>query len=315
MVDVTEASDSDLRSSMGAFEAALAAQVPELTLAELRRILVMVDGSNQDTLSVELAKGLARNDGDEILLGYAYEGARDPASEAALAERAAGLESAGLRVRVLERPEAPELRSHQLILGMIEREQPQLIVCDAPYLEDFEELGTDSVGSNLDVLMARSPVPLLVVRDPRLEAAACLERIIVPVTPWDAELVQAGAWAERMLTPGGTVRVLAVVDEERLRLAGVPEPFAVDEADEQMLAGLHKPALAGLIAAMQKRASETGHNCRVSVRSGELPAVILRYAESSPGLIVAATPRDPQAPLYQRTQALVRGSRWPVLVV
>jgi nucleotide-binding universal stress UspA family protein len=314
-MDVTQANDRDLRSNMGAFEAALAAQTPEIQPIELRRILLLIDGSNQDELCIGLAKSLLARPEDELLLGYAYEGDRDETREQALRNLASSLQQEGLRARALERAAEAQLRSHQHILGMIDREQPQLVVCEAPYLEDFEALGTDSVGSNLDVLMARSPVPVLVVRDPAVDVQSCLSRVILPVTPWDAELVEAAAWSERILSLGGTLRLLAVVDEDRLRLAGVEEPFAIDEADEEMLAGLHKPALAGLVAAVQKRALEQSHNCRVSVRSGELPAIILRYVETRPGLIVAATPREVQSPLYQRTQALLRGSRWPVLIV
>ncbi|PIE25622.1 MAG: hypothetical protein CSA62_00460 [Planctomycetota bacterium] len=315
MVDVTHASDGDFRTSIAAFEAVVAAKLPELIDAELRRILVMLDGSNQDLLSLGIAKALVRTKGEELVLAHAYEGERQEAKEQVLAERVAAFVAEGIPARAFERRAAPDLRSHQQILGMVEAEQPQLLICDAPYLDDFDELGYDSVGSNLDLLLARSPVPVLVVRDPALDPEDCLERLIVPVTPWDAELVQAGAWAERLLSPGGTVRLLLIVDEERLRQSGVSEPFTIEEADEEMLSGLYQPSLAGLVAAMQKRASDRGHHCRVSLRSGDLPATILEYVEDSPGLIVAATPRDPQAPLYQRTQALVRGSRWPVLVI
>ena len=73
--------------------------------------------------------------------------------------------------------------------------------------------------------------------------------------------------------------------------------------------------IAGLIGALQRKASEAGYGCRVSVRSGEIVEETARLANERDGLIVTASPRKPESTAYQRVQALVRASRNPVLVL
>ncbi|MFG0330204.1 MAG: universal stress protein [Phycisphaerales bacterium] len=313
-MDVTQSDDQDLRESMGRFQAALTAQEPEIVEPKFDRVLLALDGSNQDDTATALAATLARRDEAEIALIYAHEGPRDAAREEYFTDRVAGLERAGLRVNATGGGDDDAAPPYERILEARRSSAAGLIVVCAPYLEDFDELGHDSVGVNLDKLMSHSPVPILVARAPRDDARRSFDHLITPISPFTDEVVQAVAWAMRLADRSGLIRLVAVVDRETVdESRDLIRDF--DDIDEGTLAGLRRPQVAGLIAAAQRRANERGLHCRVSVRSGEAVEEIARLANEENGLIASACPRKPTAAAYQRVQALVRASTNPVLVV
>ncbi|MHC4992661.1 MAG: hypothetical protein ACYTGC_16950 [Planctomycetota bacterium] len=317
-MDLTQADDHDINESLHAFEAAVSARKHELDEIRPRRLLVMLDGLNQDETVLGLGAAIARRHDAELRLGFAYEGGADEQHEAYLVARRDGLREQGLAVDSLP-PEQrePERRPFQLILEAQQTHACDLVAVSAPYLDEFTDLGNESVGTNLDMLMSRSPVPLLVIREPKERPAACLERITLPVTLLDGERTEAASWALGIVASSGIVRVLAVVDREHLEAAGrlIDEPSELQELDVEFLSGLREPALAGLVGALQRRAAEIDVGCRVSVRVGDVVAVVEAESAERDAVIVTACPREPAASAFARVQAVVRGSRQPVLVV
>ena len=83
---------------------------------------------------------------------------------------------------------------------------------------------------------------------------------------------------------------VAVVDAELLDSA---DALLEDLSglDESVLAGLRRPDVAGLIAAVQRNAAERDLGCRVHVRTGEPAAETLAIADAQEGMIVIAWTR------------------------
>lgn len=315
-MDVTHADDSDLNESVSWFEAALAAQEPQLDEPRLERILMVLDGSNQDGTVEGLSTWLARRDDATVVPMDAYAGPLDETRELHLADRAAALIDAGVSVRPLEqRPDSAEdSPPHEQILERCATDRCHLIVICAPYGDEFTVLGSESVGSTLDVLMSRATVPLLVVREPKSDPQRCLQSVLLPLMSESRELIDAAGWALRIVHGDGSVRMLAVVDQQSIESAAdILRDH--DEVDDRLLSGLQRPAVAGLIAAMHRRAQDLGSGSRVSVRSGEVVAETAALANADEGLVVTTCPRDAASVAFQRVQGLLRASRNPVLVV
>lgn len=166
-----------------------------------------------------------------------------------------------------------------------------LVLVITKALEDYAALGSSSLGTTQDILL-----PLNLVTGP------------APVP---------AAWAARLSRPGSELHLLAVADSEvadTIRVA-LREKDRIEDIDEDRLAGLVRPDVAGLVAALQ-RASTTGkYTCRVVVRNGPVAAAVTEYANSGSGLIVTTCTADCTSTGFQRVQAIVRGSRNPVLVI
>jgi nucleotide-binding universal stress UspA family protein len=255
-MDMTDAEDRSLEESIGSFEAALHAIEPEIHTPPLERMLVVLDGSNQDDTVVGLAKTLAERTGARCTVAACHGGPEQADLERNVRDAADSIPNAVAAPRT---EEGSARKPFEQILTLARKDQCQLILLCAPYGEDFEALGAASVGSNLDLLMARAEVPLLVIREPKADPAQCLQHLLVPITPYDPELVDAASWALRLAAPKADIRLLAVVDKELLNAAGgvLKNQRDFDELDERQLAGLNRPKAAGLIAAASACAQAT----------------------------------------------------------
>ncbi len=274
---MNEASDHDLDDSMDRFEAASMASAIDLPPIQCDQILLALDGSNQDQLAREIAEQF----------------------------------QASIKTADLD----GEAHPHRLILE--QGRQCDLVVAPAPFREDFAELGAASIGSNLDRLLCKREFPLLVVRDPDRAVSDLCREIVLPLSFVAEDDSRAAAWAFRALAPDGRLRLLAVVDTDRLirerKIEG--DPRELENLDEAELAGLDQPETAGFIAAVQRRAAEENVGCRVSIRVGSTVPATARFANLQPCLVVVACPRNETDPTYADVHALIRQSLNPVLVV
>ncbi len=217
-MDLTQADDDDFNRSIGRFEAALTAREPDIPEPGVRRLLLAVDGSNQDSTARKLAELLARGRQAPVSVLFAYEGPANPSREDHTNRVVAELQDAGVQARAVPRaPEADPRRSYDRILAAVAEQECDLVVVPAPYLDDFTELGRDSVGTNLDLLMARSSVPLLVVREPNDDPAECFDQVLLPITPYEPPIVPAASWALHLARG---LRIVAVVDRAMIESAG-----------------------------------------------------------------------------------------------
>ncbi|MHC5003537.1 MAG: hypothetical protein ACYTJ0_10470 [Planctomycetota bacterium] len=305
-MDATGASEHDFAESMHAFEAAVSAQAPRLIEPRVERILWAPDGSNQDDTASALAMMMARRLEASITVigaGPVAEARRKVLEELGLAGEAVALADG--------RP------AFEQILEACSARRCGLVVVNAPFGEDFEQLGDGSVGTTLDMLLARRAVPLLVVREAKADPGACLGHVLVPLTLHEPTVSEAASWALRVVDVGGDLRLLAVIDREHVEASveAVETDVDVEELDEPVLAGIRRPEMAGLIGAVQRSAARRGLGCRVSVRVGAAVTRAAELADEREALVVTGCPRDPIATGYQRVQALLRASRNPLLIV
>lgn len=313
-MDLTNADQNDVNENVHAFEAAVSAQKTALTEPTIERLLVAVDGSNQDETTIGLAGAIARSHGAAVRVAYAPEGEAQPGDDL-IDVRVRALKEAGVTAEAIETDHAR--RSFDQILWAADETGAQMIVVDAPYLDDYESLGGASVGTNLQMLMSKSRVPLLVVREPLDDPVECLAHVLLGVTLHRVENRPAAEWSLALLKGGQELRVLAVVDREALHHVELDpgEELDLADTDPEFLAGVRGPNIAGLIAAVQREAVARSLGCRVSVRTGEIVPAMSDFANHITRIVVAACPRDPAHGAYQRVEGLIRASKNPVLVV
>ena len=276
---MNEANDNDIDENMDLFEAASSAHSINLPEISLDHILLAEDGSNQDDLARQIA--------------------------------------VHFQADIVTPDSLSSGQPHRQILSSCHDADCGLIVVPAPFREEFEELGATSIGSNLDRLLAERSTPVLVVRDPEREAKILFQEIILPLSFVAAEDIRAAAWAFRALAPGGRIRLLAIVDTERIIGSRKLEDGALDldDLDEKDLAGLDQPEMAGLVAAVQRHAAKANVGCRVSIRVGATVSATTKFANDQSCLLVITCPPDHTAPCYTNVHSLVRQSLNPVLIV
>lgn len=315
MTDSFKPKDSEITASIHDFEAALTAKRVDLpVLPPLQKILVVVDGLNQSAMVLGLAAELASRHGSALFVGFAYLGPDNSECEQFLTQQIEHLAQQGLNATRVARVHSSE-PAYAQILTLGETLKPDLMIVSAPYAEDFVELGSDSIGVTLDKLMTQAR-PLLVVREPREVPANSLKPVLLPLSVHLQENPDAAAWALRIIAPNGTIRLVAVVDDQVLDAAAdILGEHEAAELDLDHLAGLNRPATAGLIAQMHRHCQQRSLGCRVSVRRGDLVAQVIKLAEEGQRLIVTGCDTDPVSSSFRNVQAIIRCARDPVLVI
>ena len=301
-----EASEFDITENIAAFEAAVSAEHLDIPVPELERVLVAIDQSNQDRTTEDMALAVARRHNTSLDVVYAYEGDTEAGAEAYLRQRVARLRETGIDVNAF--PRLPGKRSYDQILAAQKSRDCNLILVDAPYLDDFEDLGTVSIGANLDMLLHRFKVPLLIVREPEDQPNEEFRTILLPAVFSPQQNVNAAAWAFRLIHEAGTLRIFLIAD-----VGSMTEAY-VDLNDEAMLA-LKEKEQAGFIAAIQKRAAQMGIRCQVKARTGEPVTALREVINEGDCLTTVGHPGICDIGAHQRLLALIRESINPVLVV
>lgn len=301
-----EAVERVVGEHMDAFQEALQERV-DLPIPEVATILVVPDGSHQDDLVLALAPLLARRlDARVVLAGALADGAA-PSARAYLEEVQERLLARDLRTEVAW---AEGEVSFDRILRAREETGADLVVLPAPYLRELETLGEDSVGTNLDVLLNRCPVPILVIRDPAFDAEAVLDTVTLLVFDTDPWSVASAGWALR-LARGARLRTLAFVEEEVVQV--VRETLAhggSDEAARRLARGL-----VPLVSAVLRRCEEEGLGSDADYVVGSLVDLVRERLRGEPTLLVIRGYGARDVPREKVARDLVLQSRVPVLVV
>lgn len=274
--------DDELFEDVGMFEAAVHAKHVDLELPALDKIVLALDGSNQDETARSCATIISKKAGAEV---YQH----------------AGPSEAGQ------------------LLDLCTEQQAQLLVLPVPYGRDITELKSDSLGDIVDRLLTQSRCPVLCVRDVMDEDAvrAALADVILPVTVHDQACVPAAAWAYKLLNKDGQLEMLAVPDrdvleEARKLLGNAIDPLALQK---EALDRAVTHDIAGLIAAVQKRGADDDVDVHVEIMTGRPVHVIIEQANERPRLVVVGTPKDRSEPAFHRASDIILGAKGPVLIV
>ncbi|NNJ27921.1 universal stress protein [Alienimonas chondri] len=187
-----------------------------------RSVLLVLDGSGQDACSKPLAAHLKARFGCELHVADARESDRAETTAVAVAEE--------LRARALPRTDG---ESYEQILAAIERTGCDLAIVPCPFGREPESVGPHSAGLTTDMLLARSPVPLLVVRwpfpvkpffqdkpeegsgeFPAAGGASPFAKIGMTLVGENDAARPAAAWATGLVSSGGGVQLELLLEEE-----------------------------------------------------------------------------------------------------
>lgn len=195
--------DHDVSNFMQMFERAKVGKIAAIQPDPPTSALVCVDGSEQDPISEEITSQIK----SRLPLRLTVIDAR---VDVKTSERA---------VHMAERLQAEtytseETESFDQILDAINGSQAELVILPCPYGRDLNAVGPDSIGTVIDVMLSRSPVPLLVVREAFPAGSKMFTQISLVITGENEAAPLAAAKALSLLQPGGTFTLSLTLEEE-----------------------------------------------------------------------------------------------------
>ncbi|MEL6897960.1 MAG: universal stress protein [Planctomycetota bacterium] len=252
------------------------------------KVLVALDGSPQDEASLAAAAYLATATRTETVIVDARVSDRELPD---ILESAAAEVSGARPISVPARP--PENASggddpaaeavaddppYDRILRTVAQQRPSLLIVPSPFGRDFDSIGTDSIGTVLDVLLRRCRIPMLVIRDPARLLPDAIQRIAMVIGMECDVNGRAAEWAFGMAVPendavqhrSGVFSLHLVIEKEQLEnfraLLGVisPDQEITPDLVQRALAKTHE-TLTGAIA---QTASQHGLEYRLMLQTG-----------------------------------------------
>ena len=180
-----------------------------------------IDGSDQDRTAVERAAEVAPALRAGVHVTMGATGEVGDAERAAVESVVAQLKERGLKAAsVFEKADEPAKQ----ILAAKRAVDAGIVIVPAPYLQNYGRLGDESLSSTIDMLLAESRVPILLVREPLEQPALCLQRFVLPMTIYAPALGAAAGWAFSLARRNSVIELHAVADmkaiEEAKRMAG-----------------------------------------------------------------------------------------------
>lgn len=255
----------DVDESMRMFEKSKVGNADSLRMIEPSRVLLVLDGSNQDVTGRQAAQYLRERFNTETLVLDAQTVEAGTETTATIAVEAAA-EISG--ARPLQRSED---EPYEKILAACQQHQFDLVILPCPFGRSFDDVGTDSAGTVIDVLLSRCPVPMLVIRrdDQLLSLAVCTIAVIVG-GECDAE-AKAASWAFGLADKESAVTLNLVVEREQFQnIRSIVEALSPGTSinESELQAALAKTHQA-LHAAMANTAAAKGCEYNLVPQAGE----------------------------------------------
>ncbi|MCB9933524.1 MAG: universal stress protein [Planctomycetes bacterium] len=306
--------DDDLHEAMSRFKAAAQAQPIELPKIEPpAKVLVAFDQSNQDDAVAVAAREVCTRFGATAVLALASPGLDIETRRKHLEAMQAKLAGVSCEISPPQDDEDPADR----ILDAQQAAGAKFLVLPAPYLENLDKLGRDSVGSTAERVLARATTPILFVREPREGMAGCFGKPLTKLHVRQPEAADALAVGFALCGTAAQFRVLFVVDAAAMTEAAALLGHEVDPAKltDQALLDDAQAAAGSLVAAAQHWASDHKAALKVDFKIGSDPDVTAREANDGGHLLVLPCPADRNSSAYSRALTVLRLSSVPVLMV
>lgn len=297
--------DRAFEESMDLFSRAHVGSVTAVDPRRPRKVLLALDGSSQDPFGIAIASQFRERFGCELAVVDAREGnvTDDLAAQVA--------QSLGTSTE----PKTSD-DSFSQILAAVEHSACDLLITPCPYGRDLETVGPDSAGTVIDVLLARSPVPLLVVRKPYEPQGQLFRQVVMILTAENEAAPDAAAWAAGLIASRGVLHLVLVMEREMYENIHALMQSIAPEMDVSIDSLSHALArnYMRLHRGLQKAAAQEGFEYKLKLQvEGEAGPIAAEDAPQ-PTLRLLALERSDHVS-QGSVQARISQSLHPVLVV
>ena len=270
-----------------------------------KTVLLALDGSSQDPFGIAVAKQFRDRFGCALVAVDAREGDVPDDLAAQVAE------TLGARA---EPKGAGD--SFAQILTAVEHSACDLLITPCPYGRDLEAVGPDSAGTVIDVLLARSPVPVLVVRKQYEPQGDLFRQVVMILTAENEMAPEAAAWAAGLVAPRGVLILVLVLEHEMYENIHALMQSIAPEMDVSIDSLSHALArnYMRLHRGLQKAAAEGDFEYKLTLQVETEAWPVAAEDATHPTLRVLALERGDHVS-QGSVQTRIRQSLHPVLVV
>jgi nucleotide-binding universal stress UspA family protein len=125
------------------------------------------------------------------------------------------------------------------ILEISNRYNPNLIILPTPYGERAEPFNIDSLGTSVDIILRKSPIPTLLVKKPKHPPNKILSSILLIID--SNKSTKAAEWALSLTKENSSLMLLTITEKETIeKVEELAKSVLEAEIDKDLLENIHK---------------------------------------------------------------------------
>jgi hypothetical protein len=256
--------DRDIDASIRMFEKSKVGPAAPVTPIRPSRVMLVLDGSDQDEVGIDAAVVLRERFSTETLLLDARDKTGDEPSDLAI-DRAPEVSGS----RPIRRGEG---EPYDAILAALDHHDVDLVIVPCPFGRTFESVGVDSAGTVIDVLLSRCSKPLLVMRRMDQRLGECSRHVSMIIGSECEMESRAAAWAFGLAAESASVTLDLVIEKEQYEnIRSIIEAFKPDaKLDPEQFSDALTQTHQAIHGAMAKTASALKMSYALRPLAGEI---------------------------------------------
>jgi nucleotide-binding universal stress UspA family protein len=200
------------------------------------------------------------------------------------------------------------------ILELSKQFNPNLIVISTPYGERTETFNIESLGTTVDLIIRKSPYPILLVRKPIFPPTEIMKSILLIID--SIKTIQAAEWALTLAENNSKIMILSITEKETMeKVEELAESLLDSEIDKDIVERLHRWEIRTLINGIISEAETKELKVEKKLLIGDRIKLTLEEAKEKHTVLICATTLEQDNVLENEVENLARLSRIPILIV
>jgi len=200
------------------------------------------------------------------------------------------------------------------ILELSRQFNPSLIVMPIPYCERAEKLNIDSLGTTVDLIIRKSPFPILLVRKLTFPPSEIMKSVLLVID--SIKTIKAAEWALTLAERGSKITLFSVTEKETIeKVEEIAQSLLDSEIDKGILERLHLKEIQALITGVVSETETKGIEVEKKHLVGDRIKLTLEETKENHTILILTTSLEQYNILDNEVENLARLTRIPILIV
>lgn len=205
-------------------------------------------------------------------------------------------------------------RPSEHILRLSEEYNPSLMIMPIPYGERTEAFEIETLGSTVDLVIRKSPFPILFIRKPIFTPNEIVKSILLLVDSIGTR--KAAEWTLTLANKYSIIKLFSVIEKETLeKVEEIAEKYLDTEIENDVMELIHKKEIQGIINGIVFEAEKKNIKVNRVHLVGDRIKLILDEIKKKHTIIIGATKSSPNNVLETEVENLIRFSQIPILII
>ena len=205
-------------------------------------------------------------------------------------------------------------RPSEHILGLSEKYNPNLIIMPIPYGERAETFEVESLGATVDIVLRKSPFPILLVRKPKFNANDVTKNILLLIS--ENSNTKAAELALALGESGSKLKLLSITEKKiEKKVKDLVKTISSTDIEKGIVEHIHKKGVQYLV----NKIFEEAKNREIKVERihlvGNWVKLILEQAKNKHTMIIISTDFVEGNILLSEVENVAKLSKIPILIL